>query len=196
METHYQLSYQIPSTESNSNNCCVINENHLRYGRSVRPTFDGTSFDAKNKQNDIRYIMATNRKLSALRKSESDNRISFYRELHGLVRTETITATSPVSDKESCRSRSLSYESIYFKPQEKCIPIEPMKSRSCRELMPKNVKQVSKKCTNNSVSKRMSRSVSFFQRRREDSDSDDYDYVEVEPNNIDQNYSRCKFVIQ
>ncbi|CAH1721618.1 uncharacterized protein LOC114120151 isoform X2 [Aphis gossypii] len=190
METSYQSSYRIPLIEPNSNNCSIINENHLRFGRSVRETFDGISFEAYNKQNDIRYIMArNNRKPSALRKSESDNRISFYRKLHGLVRTETIAGTSQVSDKESCRSRSLSYESIYFKPQEKCTPIEPAKSQSCRELMPKIVRQMSKKCTNNCVSKRISRSVSFFGKHREDSDSDDYDYIEIEPNHIDQNPS-------
>ncbi|KAF0761722.1 PH domain-containing protein [Aphis craccivora] len=190
METSYQSSFRIPLIEPNSNNCSIINENHLRFGRSVRETFDGISFEAYNKQNDIRYIIArNNRKSSALRKSESDNRISFYRKLHGLVRTETIAGTSQVSDKESCRSRSLSYESIYFKPQEKCTPIEPAKSQSCRELMPKIVRQMSKKCTNNCVSKRISRSVSFFGKHREDSDSDDYDYIEIEPNHIDQNPS-------
>jgi len=196
METSYQSSYRIPLIEPNFNNCSIINENHLRFGRSVRETFDGISFEAYNKQNDIRYIMArNNRKSSALRKSESDNRISFYRKLHGLVRTETIAGTSLVSDKESCRSRSLSYESIYFKPQEKCIPIEPVKSQSCRELMPKIVRQMSKKCTNNCVSKRISRSVSFFGKHHEDSDSDDYDYIEIEPNHIDQNSSERKFNI-
>lgn len=190
METSYQSSFRIPLIEPNSNNCSIINENHLRFGRSGRETFDGISFEAYNKQNDIRYIIArNNRKSSALRKSESDNRISFYRKLHGLVRTETIAGTSQVSDKESCRSRSLSYESIYFKPQEKCMPIEPAKSQSCRELMPKIVRQMSKKCTNNCVSKRISRSVSFFGKHREDSDSDDYDYIEIEPNHFDQNPS-------
>lgn len=183
METNYQLPYRTPLVEPNCNNYSVINENHLRYGRPVRQ-----SFEAHNKQNDIRHIMAINRKSSALRKSESDHRISFYRKLHGLVRTETIAGSSPMSDKGSCRSRSLSYESIYFKPQEKCVPIEPVKSQSCRELMPKIVRQLSNKCTNNCVSKRISRSVSFFGRRREDSDSDDYDYVEIVPNATNQNY--------
>jgi len=190
METNYQLPYRIPLVEPNSNNYSVINENHLRYGRPV-----SQSFEAHNKQNDIRHIMALNRKSSALRKCESDHRISFYRKLHGLVRTETIAGSSPMSDKGSCRSRSLSYESIYFKPQEKCMPTEPVKSQSCRELMPKIVRQLSNKCTNNCVSKRISRSVSFFGRRREDSDSDDYDYVEIVPNDINQNYSERKFII-
>ncbi|XP_025193927.1 uncharacterized protein LOC112593641 [Melanaphis sacchari] len=190
METNYQLSYQIPLVEPNSNNRNIINENHLRFCRSVKETFNGISFEEHNKHNDIRYIMArTNRKSSTLKKSESDNRISFYRKIHGLVRTETIAGTSQVSDKESCRSRSLSYESIYFKPQEKCTPIEPVKSQSCRELMPKITRQISKKCTNNYVSKRISRSVSFFGKHRKDSDSDDYDYVEIEPNHIDQNFT-------
>uniref|UniRef100_A0A2S2P6V2 PH domain-containing protein n=1 Tax=Schizaphis graminum TaxID=13262 RepID=A0A2S2P6V2_SCHGA len=193
IETNYRSSYRMPLVQPNSNNCNVINENHLRFGTSAKQTFDGLSFEAYNKQNDIRYIMArSNRKSVALRKSESDNRISFYRKLHGLVRTDTIAGTFQVSDKESCRSRSLSYESIYFKPQEKCVPIEPVKSQSCKELMPKIVRQMSKKCTNNCVSKRISRSVSFFGKHREDSDSDDYDYVEIEPNrpnHIEQNYS-------
>jgi len=190
MEANHQLPYRIPLVEPNSNNYSVINENHLRYSRSVRQ-----SFEAHNKPNDIRHIMAINRKSSALRKAESDHRISFYRKLHGLVRTDTIAGSSPMSDKGSCRSRSLSYESIYFKPQEKCLPIEPVKSQSCRELMPKIVRQLSNKCSNNCVSKRISRSVSFFGRRREDSDSDDYDYVEIEPNNSNQNYSDRKFNI-
>ncbi|XP_001943487.1 uncharacterized protein LOC100164810 [Acyrthosiphon pisum] len=185
VETNYQLSYRIPLAEPDSNNYSVINENHLRYSRSVRQPFE-----EHNKPNDIRHIMAVNRKSSALRKSESDHRISFYRKIHGLVRTETIAGSSPMSDKRSCRSRSLSYESIYFKPQEKCSSIEPTKSQSCRELMPKIVRQLSNKCTNNCVSKRISRSVSFFGRRREDSDSDDYDYVEIEPNNSNQIYSK------
>lgn len=200
MEMHYLLSNRIPSPEPNSNNFSVINENHLRYRRSARHAFDYMPSEVNSKiRNDIRYILATNRKSSGLRKSESDNRISFYRELHGLVRTETITAAAfPITDKESCRSRSLSYESIYFKPQEKCLPIEPVKYHSCRELMPKSVKQVSKKiCINNSVSKRMSRSVSFFQKRHEDSDSDDYDYIEVESNDINQYvYTTRKFILR
>lgn len=188
MEPNYQLSYRIPlQVEPETNNYSVINENHLRYSRPVRQPFE----EHCNKPNDIRRIMAVNRKSSALRKSESDHRISFYRKLHGLVRTETIAGSSPMSDKGSCRSRSLSYESIYFKPQEKCV--EPVKSQSCRELMPKIVRRLSNKCTNNCVSKRLSRSVSFFGRRREDSDSDDYDYVEIEPNNSNQNYAERKF---
>ncbi|XP_025411257.1 uncharacterized protein LOC112684139 isoform X2 [Sipha flava] len=185
MELHRRMSNRI-SMEVNNFNYHIINENHLRYGRSLRDSFDDIFFEV-GKKNGL-HIMS-NRRSSALRKSESDNRISFYKEMHGLVRTNTITVASPViSEKESCRSRSLSYESIYFKPQEKYTSIEPAKSQSCRELMPNVVHRVSKKCMNNSVSKRMSRSVSFFQKRCEDSDSDDYDYIEID--GIKQKYSK------
>lgn len=180
---HCQLSNRI-SAEFRSTN--IINENHIRYGRSLKESFDDIFFELSKKNG----LHLTNKRSSSLRKSESDNRISFYKELHGLVRTETITVVSPISDKEPCRSRSLSYESIYFKPQEKSI--EPVKSQSCRELMPNVVKRVTKKCTNKNISKRMSRSVSFFQKHCENSDSDDYDYIEI--SGIKQKYTKRKFI--
>lgn len=191
MEMHCsRLSNRI-SVEYKTNSS-IVNENHLRYGRSPRESSFDEIFSERNKKNGFRIV--ADKKSSVLRKSESDNRISFYREMHGLVRTETITAVGPpvISDKESCRSRSLSYESIYFKPQENnCATNEPVKSQSCRELVPcKIVKRTSQKCVENIiVSKRMSRSVSFFQRRcSEDSDSDDYDYIE-------EKYSNRKYII-
>lgn len=192
MEMHCSRlqSNRISAQESNNS---IINENHLRYGRSPRESSFDEIFPERGKKNGFRIV--SDKKPSALRKSESDNRISFYREMHGLVRTDTITAVSPtfISDKESCRSRSLSYESIYFKPQENnCAPTEPIKSQSCRELVPcKIVKRVSKKCVENIIvsKRRMSRSVSFFQRRcSEDSDSDDYDYIE-------EKYSNRKYIL-
>lgn len=199
MEMHYRLSNRI-SLESNVNRISVINENHLRYGRTLKESFEGVFVEVQGcRKNGLRVAHQTGcRKSSrsALRKSESDNRISFYRELHGLVRTQTVTAVAgipQVGDKESCcRSRSLSYESIYFKPQENsCGLQDPAKSQSCRELiLPQAVRRLSKKSCDTTVSKRMSRSVSFFQRRYEDSDSDDYDYIEVD--GIRQKYSKRK----
>lgn len=179
----------------------AADENHSR--RRVRgPTavaakeFDKIFLEV-DKKNGLRIV--TYRKLSKMRKSESDNRISFYGETsYGVrVRTDTVTVPNGCGDKESsCRSRSLSYESIYFKPQENgCAaaatatePFAAVKSQSCRELAPCKVvvgrRASSKKfadCAdnNNNVSKRMSRSMSFFQKRCDDSDSDDYDYVEI-----------------
>lgn len=170
---HCRLSSHLSAAELRSKNN-FINKNHLRYGRSLKESFDDIFYEL-SKKNGL-HIMP-NKISSSLRKSESDNRISFYKELHGLNHTEKITVVTPISDKESCRSRSLSYESIYFKPQEKSI--EPIKSQSCRELIPKVVKRVSKKSNKKSISKRMSRSVSFFQKHSENSDSDEYDYIEI-----------------
>lgn len=193
MELHRRLSNRIPMEVDNNCNYYLISENHLRYGRSLRDSFDDI-FVEVGKKNGLRITTSSHRRSSAMRKSESDNRISFYREMHGLVRTNTITAASPaISEKESCRSRSLSYESIYFKPQEKCASNDPAKSQSCRELMPAVVQRVSKKGMNSNASKRMSRSVSFFQKRCEDSDSDDYDYIEID--GIKQKYSKRKLYI-
>lgn len=139
---------------------------------------------------------ATATRSTALRKSESDNRIGFYREnTHGRQSRSRKTrpafaSPAAVSDKESCgRSRSLSYESIYFKPQEKCqlqsavaVAGPAAKSQSCRELAPDVAGREPDMPPTAAVSKRMSRSASFFQRRcGDDSDeSDDYDYVDVD----------------
>lgn len=191
MELHRRVSNRISMEANNNCNYHMINENHLRYGRSLRDSSDDI-FVQRQVCKKNGFHTNSNRRSSALRKSESDNRISFYKEMHGLARTNTITAPcSLVSEKESCRSRSLSYESIYFKPQEKSTSIEPTKSQSCKELVPNAVQRVSKKCVNNSVSKRMSRSVSFFQKRCEDSDSDDYDYIEID--GTKQKYSKRKY---
>lgn len=172
---------------------------------------DKTTFVEVAKRNGFRAVTAyqtsSSSSSSVLRKSESDNRISLYGELRGLVRAETtvaplMLATPPISDKEPCRSRSLSYESIYFKPQESRTPTESVKSRSCRELTSGKVvvRGVSTRRADEdddddggggSVSKRMSRSVSFFQKRRDDSDSDDYDYIEIA--GVKQKYSKRTF---
>lgn len=161
------------------------------HGRSLRESFEEAFFEAA-KRNGFRGIADCRPSAAALRKSESDNRISFYRELHGLVRTDALTAAAAAvanSDKDQqlsgCRSRSLSYESIYFKPQEGSAPqpAEAAKSRSCRELGPAaaDVAVTRDADANGFVSKAMSRSETFFQRRRENSDDsdDEYDYVEV-----------------
>lgn len=191
MEMHCNRLQSNRISVQKSNNS-IVNENHLRCGGSPKESSFDELFPERGKKHGFRIV--TDRKPSALRKSESDNRISFYREMHGLVRTEAINTVSPtvISDKESCRSRSLSYESIYFKPQENnCAPTEPTKSQSCQELVPcKIAKRVSKKCVENVIvsKRRMSRSVSFFQRRcSEDSDSDDYDYIE-------EKYSNRKYI--
>jgi len=162
--------------------------------RLRRESFGDAFFEAAAKRNGFRGIAADCRSsVAALRKSESDNRISFYRELHGLVRTDALTAALTAAaavngDKDQqlsgCRSRSLSYESVYFKPQESGSPqpAEAAKSRSCRELGPAVPDVAATRDANASGfgSKAMSRSETFFQRRRENSDdSDDYDYVEV-----------------
>lgn len=182
MEMHRRLAVECKT------NYNVVNENHLRYGRSLKVSLDDIFFEL-GKKNGLHLV--AHKRSSTLRKAESDNRISFYRERHGLVRTKNITAVSPISDKESCRSRSLSYESIYFKPQEKCTSNESSKSQSCRELVPKVMRRASKKC-DGIVSKRMSRSESFFQKSYGDSDSDDYDYIEE--TGTKQKYSKRKFI--
>lgn len=183
VEMHRRLA------EESKTNYSVLNENHLRYGRSLKVSLDDLFFEL-GKKNGLHLV--TNRRSSTLRKAESDNRISFYRERHGLVHTKNITVASPISDKESCRSRSLSYESIYFKPQEKCTSNEPSKSQSCRELVPKIIRRASKKCES-VVSKRMSRSESFFHKSYGDSDSDDYDYIEE--SGTKQKHSKRKFIL-
>lgn len=144
-----------------------------RYDRSLMESFDDVFFEVA-KRNGFR-----NR--AALRKAESDDRIAFYRELHGLVRTDAVTcdaaaaAAAATSDKEmSCsRSRSLSYESIYFKPQENYCgvpaaaqpptaePPPPYKSHSCRELAAAGHPSAEA-------------SASLFRARRRSHDSDDY----------------------
>lgn len=199
VEMHYRLT-NCPSADSNGS--CIISENHLRYGRTLKDSFDDIYFEVGRK-NGI-HVPADRRKPSrALRKTESDNRISFYRELHGLVRTDpaTVRRLPVVSDKESIRSRSLSYESIYFKPQENACkqqPVEPAKSRSCRELVPKVTKRAPKVNRGDDCfrrpSKGMSRSVSFLRRRcDDDSDTDDYDYAEISSNR--HKYATCKSIV-
>ncbi|XP_050428263.1 uncharacterized protein LOC126838137 isoform X2 [Adelges cooleyi] len=151
--------------------------NQAKYGRTLKESFDDIYFELSNK-NGLRA--AGSRRV--LRKAESDNRVSFYREPRGM----TVEVAGGGSDKESCRSRSLSYESIYFKPQDHCadsvLPVTvAAKSRSCQELSatPENIIRSVKKRTD-AVSKRMSRSIPFTQKHdHEDSDSDDYDYIEV-----------------
>lgn len=127
---------------------------------------------------------------AALRKAESDDRIAFYRELHGLVRTDAVTcdaavaaaAAAATSDKEmSCsRSRSLSYESIYFKPQENYCGVAiaaqppsaeppPYKSHSCRELVTAGHPSATTSAS----------AASFFHRRRRSHDSESDDYAEL-----------------
>lgn len=189
MGMHYRLSNQ-QSMASKCNNNGMVDGQLQRCSR-LRKSSSTDLFCKMGKKGS--FHAAAIRKSSALRKSESDNRISFYKELHGLVRTEEIIAVPPISDKESCRSRSLSYESIYFKPQEKCASNDPVKSQSCRELKPKITNRVSKKCANNSELKRMSRSVSFFQKNSKNSLSDDYDYIEVD--DLKQSYTRREYII-
>lgn len=184
---HYHISKRL--TEASRSNSIIVVDHHPRYD-GLSKNSDDVFFKTSKKNHHFNTML---KKSYDLRKSESDNRISFYKEIHGLVRTEDITVSSPISDKESCRSRSLSYESIYFKPQEKCLSIEPLKSQSCRELQPKIGNRVSKKFPNK-VSKRISRSVSFLQRHSEDSETDDYDYIEE--NDIEEIYSRRKFIFQ
>lgn len=152
----------------------ALNGYHFEHERSLKASIDSIYTDLR-KKNGL-HAMATRR---TLRKAESDNRISFYRAPRG-IKVDVTTSTG--SDKESCRSRSLSYESIYFKPQDHCLAVESTtatKSQSCQELavVPKVITRPVKKRVD-LISKRISRSVSFL--RRNDSDSDDYDYIEVD----------------
>ncbi|VVC41523.1 Pleckstrin homology domain,PH domain-like [Cinara cedri] len=172
------------------NTVAAYNGNYLQYGMSLDDVIAErgmrNNYNYYNNNNNNYYVRNAKKKSSALRKAESDNRISFYREIHGLVRTGAIAAATspPVSEKWSCRSRSLSYESIYFKPQEKCAPTiaEPVKSQSFRGLVMPAMAHHSETFTiyanTDSISKRLSRSMSFFRRHCENYDSDDYDYIE------------------
>lgn len=199
---------KLVDSKSDVRNAAACNGNYqLQYGALLddvltkRGEYDNDYNNGKNSNNNC--FRNAKKKSSALRKAESDNRISFYRENHGLIRTgtETTAASPPVSGKWSCRSRSLSYESIYFKPQESCAPptvAEPAKSQSFRELVTPGHRSADNRdpFTNaNGISKRISRSVSFFRRHCDKYDSDDYDYIEEDCVCRPSVYSKREFIL-